>query len=238
MRGDLGQPEDGWPETIQKRVLKGEKPFTERPGARLEPLDLEAERARAEEALGVSLSATDFASHLMYPKVFADYAAAREQYGPTAALPTPVYFYGLAPEDEIQVEIEKGKTLVICCLAVGEPDEKGMVTVYFELNGQPRRAKVPDRAHGAAGSTARRKVEAGNELQIGAPMPGVISTIGVSAGQKVKAGDVGNGHPCRARRDRRGSGGLNRRPGGRQGSAGRLRIRLSAALAIWRCSAI
>ena len=91
----------------------------------------------------------------MYPKVFSDFAAAQETYGPVSVLPTPVYFYGMKAEDEIFVDIEKGKTLVIRCLAIGDADEKGMVTVFFELNGQPRRVKVPDRAHGAS-ATARR----------------------------------------------------------------------------------
>jgi pyruvate carboxylase len=96
----------------------------------------------------------------------------------------------MAPEDEIFVDIERGKTLVIRCLAIGETDEKGMVTVFFELNGQPRRVKVPDRVHGASAAKARPKAEAGNEAHLGAPMPGVVSTLAVSAGQKVKAGDV------------------------------------------------
>ena len=126
----------------------------------------------------------------MYPKVFSDFAAAQETYGPVSVLPTPVYFYGMKPEDEIFVDIEKGKTLVIRCLAIGEVDDKGMVTVFFELNGQPRRVKVPDRAHGASAGKARRKAEAGNEAHVGAPMPGVVSTLAVAAGQAVKAGDV------------------------------------------------
>ena len=125
----------------------------------------------------------------MYPKVFADFAAAQELYGPVSVLPTPVYFYGMRQEDEIFVDIERGKTLVIRCLALGEADDKGIVTVFFELNGQPRRAKVPDRSR-AASSKARRKAEPGNEAHVGAPMPGVVSTVAVAAGQPVKAGDV------------------------------------------------
>jgi pyruvate carboxylase len=105
-------------------------------------------------------------------------------------LPTPNYFYGMKPEDEIFVDIEKGKTLVIRCLAVGDVDDKGMVTVFFELNGQPRRVKVPDRAHGASAARARRKAEPGNEAHVAAPMPGVVSTVAVAAGQSVRAGDV------------------------------------------------
>ena len=113
-----------------------------------------------------------------------------EEYGPVSVLPTPVYFYGMEPEDEIFVEIERGKTLVIRCLAIGETDEKGMVTVFFELNGQPRRVKVPDRVHGASAAKARPKAEPANEAHLGAPMPGVVSSVSVSAGQAVKAGDV------------------------------------------------
>jgi pyruvate carboxylase len=79
---------------------------------------------------------------------------------------------------------------VIRCLAIGETDEKGMATVFFELNGQPRRVKVPDRLHGAGALKLRRKAEAGNEAHLGAPMPGVVSTVGVAPGQAVKAGDV------------------------------------------------
>lgn len=190
MRGDLGQPPSGWPADIQKRILKDIEPYTERPGALLEDRDLVAARKEAEEAVGEELDEKEFASWLMYPKVFTDYVAARENYGPTSVLPTPIYFYGLEPGDEVHAEIERGKTLVIRCLAIGETDDKGMVTVYFELNGQPRRAKVPDRAHGAAGSAGRRKAEADSPDHVGAPMPGVISTIGVQTGQEVSAGDV------------------------------------------------
>jgi pyruvate carboxylase len=126
----------------------------------------------------------------MYPKVFVEFAAAAEAYGPVSALPTPVYFYGLKAEEEIFVDLEKGKTLVVRCLAIGDTDDQGMVTVFYELNGQPRRVKVPDRAHGAAGSRQRRKAEAGNAAHVGAPMPGVISGLNVAAGQAVRGGDV------------------------------------------------
>ncbi len=190
MRGDLGQPEGGWPQAIQAAVLKGDKPYTERPGSLLEPADLEAKRAEAAEQAGVEISDQELASYLMYPKVFTDYARTRELYGPTSILPTPTYFYGMDQGEEIHVELEQGKTMVIRCLAVSDTDDQGMATVYFELNGQPRRAKVPDRAHGAAGTAARPKAEAGNEAHVGAPMPGVVSTLAVSAGQKVATGDV------------------------------------------------
>jgi pyruvate carboxylase len=190
LRGDLGQSPGGWPAALQKKALKGEKPITVRPGSLLKPADLKANRKEIEEKLGRELSEFEFSSWLMYPKVFTDFSGAQETYGPVSVLPTPVYFYGMASEDEIFVDIEKGKTLVIRCLAIGDVDEKGMVTVFFELNGQPRRVKVPDRAHGASAAKARRKAEPGNEAHVGAPMPGVVSTLAVAAGQAVKAGDV------------------------------------------------
>ena len=191
MRGDLGQPPGGWPEALQKKILKGQKPITVRPGSLLEPADLEAERAAAAEKAGTEIDDKALASYLMYPKVFTDFAHAANTYGPVSVLPTPVFFYGLPVGEEIPVELEKGKTLIVRTQAVADTDEEGNVRVFFELNGQPRMAKVPDRAHGAAGGGgARRKAEEGNPLHVAAPMPGVVSTLAVHSGQTVKAGDV------------------------------------------------
>src|SRR5690606_4179596 len=190
LRGDLGQPPGGWPEALQKKVLKGEEPITVRPGSLLPPMDLEASRKELEEKLGRAVNDFEFASWLMYPKVFTEFAAAQETYGPVSTLPTAFYFYGMEQHDEVFVEIERGKMLVIHCLAMSEPDEKGMITVFFELNGQPRHVRVPDRRHGATAVATRPKAEAGNDKQVGAPMPGVISSVAVSAGQKVKTGDI------------------------------------------------
>ena len=190
LRGDLGQSPGGWPAALQKKALKGDKPITARPGSLLKAADLKASRKDIEAKLERKLSEYEFASWLMYPKVFTDFAAAQETYGPVSVLPTPTYFYGMKSEDEIFLDIEKGKTLVVRCLALGDVDEKGMVTVFFELNGQPRRVRVPDRAHGASAAKARRKAEPGNEAHVGAPMPGVVSALAVAPGQAVKAGDV------------------------------------------------
>jgi pyruvate carboxylase len=190
MRGDLGQPPGGWPPAIQAKILKGETPSTARPGSLIKPADLDAERRTAEEKAGAG-EIDDFAlaSYLMYPKVYTDFAKALDTYGPTSALPTAVYFYGLPVGDEILVELEKGKTMVIRMQAIGESDEDGLIRVFFELNGQPRVVKVPDRAN-AGKIVAKRKAEEGNASHVAAPMPGVISTLAVKAGQSVKAGDV------------------------------------------------
>ena len=188
-KGDLGQPPGGWPEGLQAKALKGEAPYVERPGALLGEADLDAERAAVTEAIERDVSEQELSSYLMYPKVFVDFAHAEAQYGPVSKLPTPAYFYGLPVGEELQVDLEPGVTLVIDNLAQSEPDGDGMVTVFFELNGQPRRIKVPDRSHGAAGAAARRKAEPGAPGQVAAPMPGVISAVAVEVGQTVAAGD-------------------------------------------------
>lgn len=190
MKGELSQPQGGWPVEVQKRILQGQSAIEGRVGDTLSDVDLPEQKSQLEDELGESINEFQFASYLMYPKVFRDYFGIYQEYGPTSQLPSPVYFYGLQTGDEIFVEIERGKTLVIRCLAFSETNDKGMVRVFFELNGQPRSIAVPDRAHGAAGSHARAKADAGNENHVGSPLPGVISTINVSTGSSVKAGDV------------------------------------------------
>uniref|UniRef100_Q07TZ1 Pyruvate carboxylase n=1 Tax=Rhodopseudomonas palustris (strain BisA53) TaxID=316055 RepID=Q07TZ1_RHOP5 len=191
-RGDLGQPPGGWPKALQAKILKGQPAYTDRPGAKLAATDLDAVREELATKTGREASAiadTDLASYLMYPKVYTDFARAQDLYGPTSALPTPTYFYGMQPGDDIAVHIEKGKTLVILAQAIGETDDTGRVKVFFELNGQPRIIKVPNRT-ATAKVAARRKAEDGNADHVAAPMPGVVSTVAVHAGQEVKAGDV------------------------------------------------
>ncbi|HHS82677.1 MAG TPA: pyruvate carboxylase subunit B, partial [Devosia sp.] len=187
--GDLGQPPGGFPKALQKKVLKGRKPLDKRPGAYLEPVDLEAERARISGELDREIDDFQLASYLMYPKVFVEFMKAQALYGPTSVLPTPVYFYGLSDGDELLVDLSRGFTLVLRYLGRAETNEKGMVRVFFELNGQPRSVYVPDRRM-AGEIVARPKAEEGDALQVGAPMPGVISTLAVKQGQHVTRGDV------------------------------------------------
>ena len=189
LRGDLGTPPGGWPAALQKKVLKGETPITARPGSLLPAADLEAMRAAAEKAVGRGIDEREIASYLMYPKVFTEFANAARKYGPVEALPTPVYFYGMAVGDEIAIDIERGKTLVLRLQAIGETDDEGQVRVFFELNGQPRIVKVPNRA-AVAKLPTRRKAEEDNDSHVAAPMPGLIATVAVQPGQKIKAGDV------------------------------------------------
>ena len=190
MKNELSQMPNGWPEQLQAKVLKGDKPFEGRASAEMAPADLDATRKEVAEVIGREVTDFDLASYLMYPKVYTEFQNAQENYGPTSVLPTGVYYYGINVGDEILVEIERGKTLVIRCVARGETNDKGLVRVFFELNGQQRSVQVPDRIHGAEGIVTRPKAELEDPLQVGAPMPGVISTVNVTKGQVVEAGDV------------------------------------------------
>ena len=190
MRGNLGQPPGGFPDAIIRKVLKDEKPNTERPGKHLKPVDLEATRASVtKELLGFAVDDEDLNGYLMYPKVFLDYMGRHRLYGPVRTLPTRTFFYGMQPGEEISAEIDPGKTLEIRLQAVGETNEDGEVKVFFELNGQPRVIRVPNRAIKAK-TAAKPKAAEGNPNHIGAPMPGSVASVAVKAGQQVNAGDL------------------------------------------------
>ena len=188
-RGDLGQPYGGFPEALQRKVLKGTAPLTERPGAQMPPVDLAAERAKIQQKLSRPVTDDDLASYLMYPRVWLDYAAERAQYGDVGILPSAVFFYGMEPGQEVTVELERGKTLIVRYVTSSETHEDGTRTVFFELNGQPRSVRVPDRSQ-IAKRPPQRKAEAGNPKQVGAPMPGTLATIAVEVGRKVARGDL------------------------------------------------
>jgi pyruvate carboxylase len=183
-RGDLGHPPGGFPVELQKKVLKGEAPRSDRPGAELAPVDLEAERAKLEDGA----TEADLASRLMYPQVYETFAAHRETFGDTSVLPTEVFFYGMQPGQEVSVTLEPGKTLVIRCQAIGELHEDGTRSVFFELNGQPRTVRVKEAGKGDA--TARPKADENNPGHLAAPMPGLVSTVAVTVGQTVTPGDL------------------------------------------------
>jgi pyruvate carboxylase len=187
-RGELGQPEGGFPADLQKKVLGGKAPLTVRAGELLPPADLEAERAAAEAKIGRAVSDFDLASYLMYPKVFVEYAANRASYGEVSILPTSVFFYGMQPGQEINIDLERGKTLILKYVATSDIHEDGTRTVFFELNGQPRPIRVPDRSQ-VAKRPPRRQAEAGNTKHVGAPMPGTIGTVPARVGQSLKRGD-------------------------------------------------
>jgi pyruvate carboxylase len=190
MRGNLGQPPKGFPKDIQSKILKGEKPNTDRPGASVPPTDLAATKVELSKLLeGMTVDDEDLQGYLMYPKVFLDYMGRHRAYGPVRTLPTNVFFYGMVPGDEIAVEIDPGKTMEIQLQAIGETNEDGEAKVFFELNGQPRVIRVPNRMVKAT-TIQRPKAEVGNDNHIGAPMPGVVASVAATVGQEVKEGDL------------------------------------------------
>ncbi len=187
--GELGQPYGGFPAELQKKILKGAKPLTTRSGETMPPADLDKARADAEKAFGSSITENQVASYLMYPQVFSEYARERIDYGDIAILPTHVFFYGMEPGEEISVDIERGKTLILRLVAVSDAHDDGTRTVFFELNGEPRSVRVRDKKQMPLRPPSRR-AELGNVHHVGAPMPGSVITVNVKAGDKVKRGGV------------------------------------------------
>jgi pyruvate carboxylase len=189
LRGELGQPQGGWPSDLQAKALKGEEPITVRPGSLLAETDLTQARTKATQQCGRTLTATEFASWLMYPKVFADYANTIRKYGPVSVLPTPTFFYGMVVGEEIGIKIERGKTLIVRLQALGDVEDDGQVKVFFEVNGQPRIIRVPNRS-AATKIVGRRKADDSDGSHIAAPMPGLVTILSAKPGQTVKQGDV------------------------------------------------
>ena len=188
-RGELGEMPGGFPAALSAKILKGKAPIKGRPGALLPPADLEAARTKAEAATGWTLAEAELYSYLLYPKVFVDRAERRKKFGPVSVLPTNVYFYGLAPGQEVSVELERGLTLVIRCVAIGETDDEGAVRVFYELNGQPRSIKV-ENLEVSATVQRRPMADETDPCHVAAPMPGVIASLAIAPGRKVTAGDL------------------------------------------------
>ncbi len=185
--GSLGEPEGGWPKKIAKIILRGESPKKGRPGAHLASVDMAETAALVEKKIGRKPSRTDVLSYLMYPDVYLKFAKALQSYGDLEALPTPQFFYGMERGEEIMVDIEPGKTLVIKFLAVSDPHPDGYRTVFFELNGQPREANIVDKSLKPTGPV-RVKADPGVAGQVGAPIPGAVTAIAVEVGQPVEKG--------------------------------------------------
>jgi len=188
-KGMIGQPYGGFPENLQKIILKGEEPITCRPGELLEAVDFEAERSALQEKVGHRLDDRALLSHILYPGVYPEFDRHRRACSDTSVIPTPVFFYGLEPGQETTVEIEPGKTLIIKLNAVGALHADGTRQVFFDLNGLARQVTVRDR-RAAVDERIRPKADSGNPRHIGAPMPGKLLKVNIKAGDQVKAGDI------------------------------------------------
>jgi len=186
--GSLGEPEGGWPPKLQEAILRGAKPKPGRPGEHLAPVDFEQTGAALETKLTRRISRTDLLSYLMYPDVFLKFDGARAAYGNVDVLPTPQFFYGLETGEEIAIEIEAGKVLIVKFLTLSDPQPDVTRTVFYELNGQPREVSIRDLSRKAA-VESRIKADPGIPGQVGAPIPGAVSSISVDVGQQVAKGD-------------------------------------------------
>lgn len=182
-KGELGQPYKGFPQDVAKIILKGEKPFTDRPNAHLEPINFTKEYAAFHKQFDEYCDELDFLSYKLYPKVFTEFYQYWQEYGEVWRLPTTAFLYGLKNNEEIFVEIGKGKAIIIKKLYKSVPDENGMCNVYFEMNGQARVIQVKDKSAKSLKSV-NVKVSAPNH--IGAPLQGRIAEVMVKVGDKVK----------------------------------------------------
>ncbi|EMR01940.1 pyruvate carboxylase [Cesiribacter andamanensis] len=183
MKGELGQAPGGFPADVQKAILRGQEPFTDRPNAHLQPVDFDKDFAAFRERFGEQATFLEFLSHQLYPKVFEEFCQTRKQYGDVMHLPTPVFLYGLRHGEDTLVEIDEGKSIIIKLLYVSAPDEEGMRTVSFELNGQTRRIRVRDESLTV---TKHQNRKATAEGEIGAPLQGRIAQVMVKEGDVVK----------------------------------------------------
>ncbi|MFK7819772.1 MAG: biotin/lipoyl-containing protein, partial [Planctomycetaceae bacterium] len=185
--GGMGQPPGGFPEKVKERILLGKKEFTGRPGETLPPADFKAAAKEVEEFLGHEPTEREVVTYLLYPKVYRQFEEHFQAYSDTSVLPTPCFFYGLLQEEEIAVDIEPGKTLIVKYLATGNPHPDGRRTVFFELNGQPREVTVLDQS--LEGDIVESvKADPSNSCHIGSSMPGMVVTVAVQPGDPVKKG--------------------------------------------------
>ena len=185
--GRIGIPYQGFPEKLQKIILKGKKPLTERPGKSLAPVDFDAVRAKLAEN-GYKHEAEDINAYCQYPKVFEDYNEKVKRFGDVSVLDTPTFFFGMKKNEELHVEIEEGKDLIITLINISDPDESGVRTVTFMFNGAEREIRIQDKSVDMK-TVSRRKADPDKAGDIGATLSGSVVNVLVSKGQKVKKGE-------------------------------------------------
>ncbi|HBK71530.1 MAG TPA: pyruvate carboxylase [Flavobacteriaceae bacterium] len=192
-RGDLGQAYGGFPKKLQKIILKGKNPYTNRPNAHLKPIDFDIEFEafckKFKKGFPRKLEIEDFLSYLFYPKVFEKAVEKFKQYGNISVIPTKNFFYGMKHHEEIIIEIAPGKTIIIELLSIGSPNDKGIRIVFFKLNGQNRFVEIKDLSLDIE-IIENQKAEAENQKELGAPLQGSLYKIVVKNGQKVKKNDA------------------------------------------------
>jgi pyruvate carboxylase len=188
-KGDIGQPVDGFNKELQKVVLKGETPLEDRPGEYLDPVDFESVRKELEEKQLKEVTEQDIISYVLYPKVYEQYITTQEQYGNVSLLDTPTFFFGMRNNETVEIEIDTGKRLIITLKAITEADEKGVRTIFFDMNGQARRIYIQDE-NVKANASVKPKADKLNPNHIGAQMPGSVTEVKIAEGENVKSGQA------------------------------------------------
>jgi len=183
--GDIGQPEGGFPQVLQRIILKDKQPFTDRPNKHLAPIDFDKDFEAFKKKFGEDLTLCDFLSYQFYPKVFEGYIKFVREFGDMSVVPTPLFLYGMKMGEDTTIEISKGKTLLIRLLSIGPVDDRGNRTVFFKLNGQTRNVEVRDKSIKVE-KKENRKCDKDNEKHIGAPLQGMLSKLLVKKDAQVK----------------------------------------------------
>jgi pyruvate carboxylase len=187
-QGYIGQPYGGFPEEIQKVILKDREAITVRPGELLEPVDFEQLKVELFHKLSRPVNSHEVLAYALYPKVFDEYSVMEKKFGDVSVLDTPTFLYGMRLGEEIEVEIEKGKTLIIKMVSISQPQSDANRVIYFELNGQPREVIIQDMTV-ESDVVQKPKTDLSNPNHIGATMPGTVLKVVIANGSRVKRGD-------------------------------------------------
>ena len=186
-KGEIGQPVNGFNKQLQDVILKGEKPLSARPGEYLEPVDFEQIRKQLENKQQNEVTEQDIISYVLYPKVYEQYRATQEQFGNISLLDTPTFFFGMRANETVEIEIDRGKRLIITLKTITEPDEEGVRTIFYDMNGQARRIYITDE-NAQTNASVKPKADKSNPNHIGAQMPGSVNEVKVTIGDTVKSG--------------------------------------------------
>ena len=188
--GMMGQPEGGFPEKLQKMVLKDTKPITVRPGTLLEDEDFDAIATHLETKFGYKPTMRECLSYALYPKVYEDYRKSLIEYGDLSHINSDVFFHGLKVGETSEVEIEDGKILIITLLDISKMDKEGYVKLSFEINGNRRDIKIYDKDFGESNTDiiVTKFANPNDTMEIGASIPGNILKVYVQEGESVKMG--------------------------------------------------
>ena len=185
--GMMGQPEGGFPQDIQKVVLKGKKAITCRPGELLPPEDFEGIRKKLQEELGLEGTDREVISYAIYPKVFEDYVKSIRKEGSFRYMGSDIFFHSLAEGETCEVKLGEGRVLIVRLQEVRAVDNDGMREAIFEVNGNRRIIKIKDKTVTVNSSNSVLYADESNPLEVGANIPGNIIKVLVKEGEKVEA---------------------------------------------------